>query len=372
MYTKKQVEDADQIVLMVTGGIGRNIMATAVVRSIKEAYPGKDLVVAATCPDIFLKNPHVRRVVNIGSAAYFYEDYVEESKSVVFNVEPYISFDYLYRRKHFTECWCDMIDVSFTGPEPELYFTKNERRMAKLYLEGFDRKMVLFQHTGGKKPEDKSEKAKITARSAMYRRSIREEIVTEVTDGLVQRGFMVGSVGHDTQFHPGKAELVNFPIRSILALLVHIPHVICIDSFLVHGAEALGKRTLCLWGGTNPKVLGYEQHRNLTREACPTPMCHRPNTYLFDMQPTGYMWECPHDDTCMDYTSAEILKAFDEEAGGEEDGPEPGRVESESHEADGLPESRGAADAPREPGERVPANSGEDCGPGGGPGVAGG
>jgi len=372
MDIAKDMEDAEQIALVVQGGIGRNIMATAVVRSIKAAYPEKDLTVVATCPDVFLKNPHIRRVVNVGNPLYFFEDYILESKTAVLNVEPYTAFNYVYGRKHFVECWCDLIGVPCTGVHPELYFTDNERSMARVYLEGFDRKMVLFQHNGGKKPDDRSEKAKITAKSAMYRRSLPEDVVTEITDALVERGFMVGSVGHDTQFHPSKAEIVNFPVRSILALLLHVPHVLCIDSFLYHGATALGKRTVCMWGGTNPKVLGYGEHRNLTRKACPTPMCHRPNSYLFDIQPTGFMWECQFDDRCMDYSSEEILKAFDEEAGGEDNGGDAGCPGTEDHEEDGVHENRGAEEAPCEPGERVPANSGKGGHTGGGDGVAGG
>ena len=316
MELKAQVADAENVVLVCTGGIGRNIMATAVVRNVKKAFPDKDLIVVATCPDVFLKNPHIRRVIHFGQAMYFYEDYIQESKSVVINVEAYTSFDYVYKRKHFVQSWCDMIGVPCDAVMPELFFTKNEKRMAKLYLEQFDREMVLFQHDGGKAPEDKSEKAQITAKAGMYRRSLPKDVVDGVTDGLIERGFMVGSFQHENQYCPTKAENIKFPIRAVLGLLLHVPHVIGIDSCLIHGAAAVHKKALVLWGGTSPAVLGYEFHENMTRRVCDTPMCHRPNSYLFDVQPTGFLWECPHDDACMNYEAAEILESFDRMTGG--------------------------------------------------------
>ena len=60
--------------MIVTGGIGRNIMATAVVKNLNTEFPEKDIIVVAGCPDVFLKNPNVKRIINIGQPYYFYED----------------------------------------------------------------------------------------------------------------------------------------------------------------------------------------------------------------------------------------------------------------------------------------------------------
>ena len=41
------------IVFIVEGGIGKNIAATAVVKSIKHAYPTRNIIVLAGCPEVF-------------------------------------------------------------------------------------------------------------------------------------------------------------------------------------------------------------------------------------------------------------------------------------------------------------------------------
>lgn len=319
MPNKESIKEAQNLILFVSGGIGRNIQATAVCRAIKKAYPEKDLLVLAGYPDIFLMNPHIRRAIPQSQSSYFFEDYINnpKNKSVFINAEPYQHYDYIYRKKHFVEAWCDMIGVPCDGINPEIHFKESELRMAELFLEKFDRDMVLFQHQGGKVPKDKSEKELIASKSGMYKRSLPEKVVDEVTDGLIARGFMVGSVGAETQHHPTSAEKIIHPLRAILALIPYVAEVISIDSFLMHGAAAFGKKTLALWGGTNPKSLGYDSNFNKVNIACETPMCHRPNSYMFDFEPTGFLWDCPQDDACMNtFKAQDILQAFDEMTGG--------------------------------------------------------
>jgi hypothetical protein len=78
----------------------------------------------------------------------------------------------------------------------------------------------------------------------------------------------------------------------------------------MHAAAALNKKALVCWGGTSPEKLGYNMHKNLRRKVCPTPECHRPNSYLFDTQSSGFLWDCKYSDECMNYTADEILENF--------------------------------------------------------------
>jgi len=310
---KNTLSLCSKLVLVVTGGIGRNIMGTAVVRALKKAWPKKDIVVMAGCPEVFGKNPNIQRVHNMGRPSYIYEDYFQKNKSMVMSVEPYQHLEYTLRTKHFIDCWCDLLGIEPAGIEPEVYYNLSEVEMAKDYLSKFDKPMVLFQHQGGKVPEEPNKKARLIAKSGMYKRNLPENVAQQVTDGLIERGYMVGSVGHPNQFLPKGAEQVKFPIRAIVALVPHVAGVLTIDSFLLH-ASACYKGvtpTVALWGGTNPQVLGYPWHRNIVRQVCDTPMCHRPNSYLWDFEESGFLWDCPHNDICMNYKAEDILKEFD-------------------------------------------------------------
>lgn len=371
MSIAEAIGKIDNIVLVVNGGIGRNIMATAVVRSIKKAFPEKDLIVVAGCPDIFLKNPNVKRVLRLGQSLYFYEDYILNSQSYVISVEPYQHHDYIYKQKHFVECWCDLIGIPCDSIYPEIFFNENEKRMAQLFLSKFDRPMVLIQHSGGINPKDKSEKEQLTAQSAMYRRNIPKDIIQRVADILISKGYMIGSVQNENQFCISMAEKIQFPIRAIIALVPEVAGVIAIDSFLQHACAVFKKQSLVLWGGTSPRVLGYDSNVNLTKEACPNPMCHRPNSYLFDIEPTGYMWDCPHNDICMHYDPDYIVEQVEKILPEKEDAHGTGgkaiggtRI-SEYTEGNSKPETGEPEETGIGTGEEIPAGTWPACPAGG-------
>ena len=53
------------IIFEVTGGIGKNIIATAIVRLFKEQHPDKILMVVASHPEVFLNNPNVDELFSV-------------------------------------------------------------------------------------------------------------------------------------------------------------------------------------------------------------------------------------------------------------------------------------------------------------------
>lgn len=312
LSNQESIKDADAILFTVSGGIGRNIQATAVVRSIKKAYPDKKLSIITGYPDIFLKSPYVHKVCNLGSPVLVYDTFFQEKKTILINVEPYQHFDYIYKKKHFVECWCEQIGVPCDGIYPEIFFTDNEKRMAEIQVTAYEKDFVLCQFVGGKIPTNESEREKIISEFGMYKRSLPEKVQQGIVDELIKKGFTVGVVCDKAQFCPSMALRINQPIRAIVSLLPYVAEVIAIDSFLQHATACYKKKSLVIWGGTSPKVLGYENNVNLTKEACDTPFCHRPNSYLWDFESNGFSWDCPHNEACMKYEIVDIMKAFDE------------------------------------------------------------
>ena len=306
----ESLKDCQNIILIVNGGIGRNIMSTAVVRNLKKTYPEKKIVVVCGTPEVFMKNPNVHRIYHLGNPVYLYEDYIQNSKSIFLDVEPYRHFDYIYKRKHFVECWCDLLGIECDSIYPELFFSDAEKELAKEWLKQWDKDFVLCQFEGGKVPENPSNKERVIAREQMYKRSIPEKVQQSIANDLMTLNYKVGVVASETQFRPGCVEWIHYPVRTICALVEQVKYVICIDSFLLHACSAMNKKALVLWSGTSPDTLGYDLHLNVRRNVCDTPECHRPNSFLFDIQPTSYQWECPVNNICTKYDSTLILENF--------------------------------------------------------------
>lgn len=310
---KDKIEKAKRIIFVVSGGIGRNIFATAVVRNLKKAYPKKDIVLVCGCPDVFQNNPNAKRIYSFDKPQHLFEDYIfENPDSVIVDVEPYRHPDYIAGTKHIVECWCELLQIPCDSIKPEMFFVKNEKEISQAYLTKFHKPLILLQHIGGKPPEKATVQDRLMAKDSMYRRGLNEDTVQKLVDKLRTDGYLVGSVQHPNQFIPKGAELIHFPLRAVIGLLPYVEGVICIDSFLQHAASALGIKSVVCWAGTNPDKLGYPTHMNLRRKVCITPECHRPNSYAFDVQPSGTMWNCPYSEECSNYEADEILNAYKE------------------------------------------------------------
>jgi ADP-heptose:LPS heptosyltransferase len=308
---KDNILKAKRIILVVSGGIGRNIFATAVVRNLKKTYPNHDIIVCCGCPEVFQNNPHIKRIYSFDKPQHLFEDYIFDNKdTVILDVEPYRHPDYLSGNRHIVECWCDLLEISCDSIKPELYFVKNEKEVSKAYMTKYKKPVILIQHTGGKVPEQPTAEARLTAKDAMYRRGLPEDVVQELTDKFIADGYIVGSVQHPNQFQPKGSELIHFPLRATLGLIPYVEGIISIDSMLQHASAAFDVPSLVCWAGTNPEKLGYTLHTNLRKKVCPIPECHRPNSYAFDIQPNGMMWNCPYSEECCNYTADEIYEAY--------------------------------------------------------------
>jgi hypothetical protein len=306
------------ILFVAEGGVGKVIASTAVVKRLAEEFPDKRIIVVTGYPDIFLYNPHVYKVFNFGNPLYFYDDYVTP-ESYVIKLEPYTNYGYMFDSRHLIEVWCRMIGIEPRGALPQMFFMNNELEASKLYVEKITgngkKKFVMFQWIGGIVPQSKDQMAVFDALMRMHKRSLPHNVAQKISNKLVSRNYTVGVVQHENFPDIQGAERMffpNTPVRGVVALLKYAEGFIGIDSFLQHAAAVFDKKGVVVWGGTHPKKLGYEANKNLTREACPRPFCHRPDSYVFDANPNTGIWNCPHNTKCMDYDADEIISAYEE------------------------------------------------------------
>lgn len=315
MNETKLPDDVKNIIFVAEGGIGRAIASTAIVAKIKQAHPDKRIIVVTGYPDIFLYNPHVFKVFNFGNPLYFYDDYVTK-ESYLMHVEPYRHHGYLHGERHLIDVWCEMLGLDPTDAKPELYFLKKEEEAGKLYVdkltENGKKKFVLFQWVGGIIPKEKNAPTVLDSLGRMHKRSLPQNVAQKIVNKLVTRKLAVGIVQHENFPDLDEAERVCYPIRNVLVLLKYSQGFIGIDSFIQHAARAMNVPGVVCWGGTNPSRLGYPMHKNLNKTACSSPNCHRPNSYIFDANPSGFIWNCPFDEVCMNYDADEIIAAYEE------------------------------------------------------------
>jgi hypothetical protein len=238
-------------VIEISGGIGKNIMATAVISGIKQKHPNRKVLVITAYPEVFLNNPEVYRVFKFGACPYFYNDYVKDKDTLFFCNEPYRSNGYLNQNKHLIESWCEELDVP-CKIEPKLYITPLEAQVVKERI-NVNKPILVFQPFGGAV----GQKFKYS-----WNRDIPPQQAQEIANRLSHEYHIVQPV-NEQQIKLNRCEHVTLPIRELFVILSIADKIIGIDSCMQHAAKALNKSANVCWITNTPKVYGYDIHTNI-------------------------------------------------------------------------------------------------------------
>jgi hypothetical protein len=240
------------VILHIEGGIGKNVVATAVVRAISNKYSDRKIIILTAHTDIWLCNPRVHKVFQFGQVSYFYQDYIENKESIIFLQEPYKQQDYIYRTKHLSEIWCELCGVEFDGEKPELYFTKLELDYLSSLINK-DRPIFLIQPFGGAQGQQ---------HKYSWARDIPPTIAQEIVDEMAKTHRVI-QVRREDQVSLNNAEYLSLNPRQLALTLYLSDKRLLIDSYLQHAAAALGLQSTVLWVCNSPNVLGYQLHNNI-------------------------------------------------------------------------------------------------------------
>lgn len=240
------------IILSIDGGLGKSIVATAVLKAIKKQYKKSNIIVITAYPDVFANNPNVNKVLASGNTMGIYANYILNKEAKVFVSEPYSTSDYITESAHLIKIWCDMFGVEYDGEMPEFFLSKAEKEYFAPFYK-LDKPIFAIQPNGG---------AVNQPLKYSWTRDIPQPIVQEV----------INHFSNEYQvLHIKRADQLNYQntlqaidgFRSIAVLLSMSQKRLFIDSSSMHIATALNLPSVVTWIGTNPKVFGYDMHKNI-------------------------------------------------------------------------------------------------------------
>lgn len=239
------------IIFDVPGGIGKVIMATAVVMGIKDRFPKDKIIIVSGHPLVFKNNPNVYRSYSITQRDTVRKKFIVNQECRIFAKEPYNEHDHVFQKEHLIETWFKLLDLKYKGQQPNIYLDDQEiKSYTNLYKS--DKPIMVIHPHGGAVPE-------------IPYNWVRD-IPTKITKRLIEKykdTHIIYCIKSPNQpiFKDVKEEIGS--VRRVAILLSIADKIYTIDSFTQHLASSLRKSANVFWIGTNPEVFGYKIHNNI-------------------------------------------------------------------------------------------------------------
>jgi hypothetical protein len=286
------------IIFQINGGIGKCVMATAVLEAVKKKYPDSKIIVVSGYADVFLNNPHVYRSYQYGGISYFYNEFIEGQEYKIMAHDPYVQTEYVEQKEHLIKTWCEMNGVPYNGEKPQLYLTDREK---KFFGQKFtsDRPILLLQTNGGAQTEHKYS----------WARDIPASVAIKVIEHFRQE-YNIVHIRRDDQNQFDGTFGVSDTFRALAVLISMSNKRLLIDSFSQHVAASMGLKSTVCWIANSPRVFGYDVHDNIVAN----PFTNKPelrNSYFGKFNIAGDLLEFPYNNEDEIFDVDQIIKSIE-------------------------------------------------------------
>jgi len=287
------------IVFQINGGIGKCIMATAVLPAIKEQYPESKLVIVSGYPEVFLNNPHVYRSFAFGQVQYFHQDFIEGNDFAILAHDPYLETNHIRQNEHLVTTWTRMFDLPTPDDvTPKLYLTEREKTFFSKKFQS-DKPILLLQTNGGAANQEMQ---------YSWARDIPVVFVQSVIEEFKEQ-YNIVHLRREDQIQYENTIPVTDNFRALLVLISLSSKRLFMDSFAQHAAAGLNLSSTVLWIVNKPEVFGYDLHTNIVHNPF-TATPELKNAYLNKFNIAGDLIEFPFNNESEIFNIDEIIKSL--------------------------------------------------------------
>ena len=240
------------IIFQIDGGLGKSIMATAVVKVIRKRYKNAHIVVVTAYPDVFLNNPHINECFRVEQMNGAYLKYIKDQDCKIFVEDPYRNSSFLTDKEHLLKTWCKIYGLSYNHEQPEIYLTEPEKDYYAPFYKT-DKPIMAIQPNGGPAQQG-------------YKYAWTRDIPEITVNSLIQHyknDYTIVHIKRQDQYEYADTLAALDGYRSIAILIDLSAKRLFMDSFGQHLAAAMGKKSTVCWVTTKPKVFGYTLHDNI-------------------------------------------------------------------------------------------------------------
>lgn len=273
-----------KIIFQINGGIGKNVIATAVCEGLKKKFPESELIVICGYPEVFINNPNISRCYNFNQTAYFFKEHIEGKDFEVFAHDPYFSTSHIKQDTHLIKTWFDLFGLTYQGELPKIYLTDRELNYHRSKVMS-DKPLLIMQTNGG---------ADGQALKYSWARDIPAGVVFKVIEEFLPTHNILHIRRDDQPAFQNTTQLKD-EFRGITAILALAQIRLFMDSFAQHTAASMGLKGTVLWVANKPQVFGYSIHDNIIANQSTTNPDLR-HSYLSKYDITGNPLEFPYND----------------------------------------------------------------------------
>ena len=283
-------------VFHIEGGVGKNVLATAVVSSLKKSDPERKIIITTAWPAVWFNNPNVDQVFVLGQTANFYKNFIKDKDVKIYRQEPYNHENYILNKEHLILTWCRVCGIEWDKTAPQLYFSPLELEFIKLkYFTNIQKPVMIIQSNGG---------GPGSPRPYSWYRDLPYQTVKDVVD-YFKNDYFIYQLGFENQILAEGATRLSGDLREMLACFGFSRKRLLIDSFGQHCCAGFGLPSVVAWVGNSSDVLGYNLHKNVRPSVQPKfDTLH--SSYMDDADIGGNPIQYPYD-TLNIFDSTQII-----------------------------------------------------------------
>ena len=262
----------------VEGGLGKNIMLTAILEELKEKVGYDEMYVISPYHDVFKACSVVTDAFQPGLGTLYQELVLDEECDVLWK-EPYSNQCFIKKECHLFDAWATEFGITLTDKAgsytPRLDRIEEEypqlRKIADEKMNEWNHDFCIVQFTGGQSPltpmkdQNGNPIPYMNAQEAIKRNYHKgEQVVQRLKKKWPNTTIVHFALPNEPSIEG--AIKIEVPYLTYRLLAAEAKEIVCIDSSLQHLATGVNNNMTVIWGETRPEHFGYDCNRNICAE----------------------------------------------------------------------------------------------------------
>lgn len=262
-------------VIAVEGGLGKNVMLTALLPELKQKY--EEVYVVSPYYDIFKSCTEVTDAFPFGAGTLYQELILSPDTDVLWK-EPYSNQRFIKKECHLFDAWAEELGLCLSKPVTD-YIPKIDNikktfpaiyELAEKYIKEWG-DFIMVQFSGGQSPLSPMQDQ--NGNNIPY--NIQQENIKrnyykgqELIDKIHEKfpNYKIVHFGLKNEPNYKGTIKIEVPYLTYCLLADKAKFIVCTDSSLQHLSTGRCNKVFVIWGETRPEHFGYSCNKNICAE----------------------------------------------------------------------------------------------------------